>query len=325
MARFLRPLGETLVSRPRTTAHLVAAGVSPYELSGALWTRVLRGTYVWGPGPAQVDEPRTRILAAAELMPKGAAIGGWAALHLLGVLDMDGRTGPGAAVELPVLVCVGPAGRMRRRPGVHVDRSALGPHDLAEVDGVSVTTAVRSCVDIMRSDGLEEGTVAGDAAIRFGAMTRAGLITYVAGVSRMRAIPVIRRAAALVDGRAASRPESRFRVVWVVEAGLPVPLVNCDVVDEQGFLLGVADLIDLEAAMVGEYDGKDHRDLKRHTSDNVREEGFERHNLVVVRATALDLWPRRARLVTRLQAAHRDGLSRDRSRDRWDIRRWTTT
>lgn len=106
---------------------------------------------------------------------------------------------------------------------------------------------------------------------------------------------------------------------------MPAPLVNCDVVDGQGFLLGVADLLDLEAALVGEYDGKDHRDLTQHTSDNAREEGFERHNLVVVRATALDLWPRRTQLVARLRAAHRDRLSRERGRDRWDIRRWTTT
>jgi hypothetical protein len=263
----------------------------------------------------------TRILAVVELMPKGAVVGGWAALHLLGVLDLDGRGGPGGRTLLPVPVGVGPVGRMRPRPEVDVDRAVLLPEDVTVIRGISVTTAVRSCVDIMRFRGIEEGVVAGDAAGRFGVARPREIEAYVASHPGMKGIPRARIAAQLVDARAASCPESRLRVVWVRAAGLPVPLVNASVVDEEGFLLGVADLFDPEAAVAGEYDGSDHRDLARHTSDNVREEGFERHNVVVVRATAIDLFARRAQLVRRLRAAYADGVTRDRSRDRWGIRR----
>jgi len=79
--------------------------------------------------------------------------------------------------------------------------------------------------------------------------------------------------------------------------------------------VGEPDLLDVEAATVGEYDGSQHRELRQHTSDNVREEGFERLNLTVVRATALDLWPHRAQLLGRLRDGWQRGDRRDRSRD----------
>jgi len=47
----------------------------------------------------------------------------------------------------------------------------------------------------------------------------------------------------------------------------------------------------------------------------------ERVGLIVVRATAIDLWPRRAELVRRLRDGHTRGLARDRKKDRWGLRR----
>lgn len=272
--------------------------------------------------PAGTDrtDPMTRIHAVAEILPAGAVLGGWAALHLLGVLDLDGRVGPGGRTLLPVRVCLGPVGRMRRRPGVEPDRAVLLAEDVTEAHGLAVTTAARSCVDIMRFDGVEEGVMAGDAAGRFRVATPQQIRAYVASHPGMKGIPAARTAAALLDPRAASCPESRLRVVWVLEAGLPIPLVNVGVVDLEHFLLGEADLFDPEAGLVGEYDGSHHRGLTQHTADNIREEGFERHNLTVVRATAIDLWPRRSLLARRLALAHADGMARDRSRDRWRIR-----
>jgi hypothetical protein len=308
-----------LLTRPRTTAAWRDAGVAGHELRDGLWTPVFRGVHGWlGSDPA---DPLTRISAVAELMPRDAFIGGWAALHLLGVSDLDGRTGAGGRTLLPVRVCIGPVGRMRRRPGIDIDRCTLLAEDVTEVNGIGVTTAVRSCVDVMRFDGVEEGVVAGDAAGRFRVAGPEEIRAYVASHPGMKGIPAARAAAALLDPRAASCPESRLRVVWVLEAGLPMPLVNVEVVDLDGFLLGVADLFDPEAAMVGEYDGSQHRDLAQHTADNAREEGFERHNAVVVRATSIDLWPQRRHLVRRIMTAHADGIARDRSRDRWGIRR----
>lgn len=70
---------------------------------------------------------------------------------------------------------------------------------------------------------------------------------------------LVRSALLLADERSWSPFESRVRVVWVVECGLPRPLVNQEVFDRRtGRLLGVADLLDIEAGLVVECDGGEH-------------------------------------------------------------------
>jgi hypothetical protein len=265
-------------------------------------------------------DARIRLAAARRLVPCDVPLGGWAALAWLGVTALDGRTGPGGATLLPVPVCTGPAGRLRRRPGLAIDRSTLMAVDVVEHDGALATTAERSCLDVMRFFGAEEGLVAADAAVRAGLTTREHLAEALNRMSGLKGVPQARIAVPLVDGRAESGPESRLRYIWVVEAGLPVPLVNPVVVDRDGRFVARADLLDPEAATVGEHDGAHHRDLRQHTADNVREEDLEGLNLEVTRSTALDLWPHRPRLVARLTAARRRGICRDRSKDAWGFR-----
>jgi hypothetical protein len=275
--------------------------------------------FAWSPSAAPLD-PIVRIQAVSAAMPAGAALGGWAALRWLGVARLDGRTGPGADLELPVQVCLGPVGRMRRQRGIVLDRSTILDADLAERDGVLVTSAARSCLDVARRLGVEEGLVATDAALQAGATTSTELSESVARLAGIRGVPQARLVVTLADGGAESAPESRLRYVWIVEAGLPSPLVNPDVLTLSGFFVARTDLLDPDAGMVGEYDGAAHRELDRHTADNVREEDIEDLGLQVVRATSIDLWPERRRLVRRLQTTHARVLTRDRSRDHWLVR-----
>ncbi len=279
------------------------------------------------PSPRRLDgalltsrDTRVRLEAVRRLVPSDVPLGGWAALRWLGVEALDGRTGPGAATLLPITVCTGPVGRLRAHRGIVVDRSTLLEVDLVEHDGVLVTTAERSCLDVMRYLGAEEGLVAADATVRAGLTTRDRLTQALARMSGLKGVPRARLAVPLVDGRAESGPESRLRYVWVVEAGLPVPLVNPVVVERDGRFVARTDLVDPEAGTVGEYDGSQHRGLAQHTADNVREEDLEGLNLQVTRSTSLDLWPHRSRLVTRLRVAHRRGTQRDRGKDSWGLR-----
>ena len=265
-------------------------------------------------------DARVRLAAARRLVPCDVPLGGWAALAWMGVTPLDGRTGPGGTTLLPVPVCTGPTGRVRPRPGLAVDRSTLLAVDVVEHDGALVTSAERSCLDVMRFCGAEEGLVAADAAVRAGLTTREQLSEALSRMVGLKGVPQARIAVPLVDGRAESGPESRLRYVWVVEAGLPVPLVNPVLVDLDGQFVARVDLLDPEAATVGEYDGAHHRELEQHTADNVREEDVEGLNLEVTRSTALDLWPHRPRLVARLTAARRRGICRDRSKDAWGFR-----
>ena len=314
----IAPLPDDAVRRPLLTAALRELGVSRREIDGPLWQRLGRGVHAWH-GLAG-DDPDLRIQTVGATQPSGAVIGGWAALRALGVTALDGRSGPGSDRLVPVLVHVGPRGRSRPTPTLHVDRGVLRDEDLLEHDGLLVMRPTAACVSIARRYGVEEGLVAADAAVGAGLTCADELRGYVARRRGTRGIPAARTVADLVDGCAASPPESRLRFVWVVEAGLPRPLVNPSVVTEDGVFVGKPDLLGLDAGLVAEYDGAHHRDLRQHTADNAREEGFERLNLVVVRATALDLWPRRPDLVRRLRWAHRQGTSRDRGRDRWGLR-----
>jgi hypothetical protein len=141
---------------------------------------------------------------------------------------------------------------------------------------------------------------------------------YAKARRRWRGLPVLRQAVALADPRARSKGESLLRLVWRLDAGLPTPEVNASVRNLDGRLLGIADLLDPAAGLVGEYDGALHREAESHTRDNAREEWLEDAGLIVVRATSIDLRRRFvSRTVLRLRTAYRRGLARDRNRDRW--------
>lgn len=306
------------LNNPLTRASARAAGVTRHELDGPLWQRLGHGVHGWH--DLDPDDADVRIAAVVAGQPEGTVLGGWAALRAHGVPHCDGRTGPAGQRRQPVLLHVGPTGRTRPSDLVDVDRGVLPPGDVLEVGGLLVTSVPATCLSIARRYGAEEGLVAADAAVAVGLTDRARLAAQLRYLpTRARGVRAARLMIRLVDGRAASPPESRLRYVWVVEAELPVPQVNVDVVDELGIFLGRPDLLDPETATVAEYDGAQHRELDQHTSDNAREEGFEQRGLIVTRATSLDLWPRRGQLVTRLREAHQRGGRRDRSRDRW---RW---
>ena len=184
---------------------------------------------------------------------------------------------------------------------------------------MQVTGPERTCFELIRRGPLEEAVVAVDAMLRAKSVTMDGMAGYIAGKTGWNGVPLAREALRLADPRAASCPESRLRVCWVTEAGLPRPDVNVPVHSSDGWFLGVPDLPDPATGLVGEYDGAHHRRLKQHSDDNVREERMEASGLTVVRATAIDLRSRWREL--------RDRLRQGRGNARWRtpvIRRWTT-
>lgn len=263
--------------------------------------------------------PAEQLQAVGALLPDGAAVGGWAALYARKVHDIDGRIGRTGRTR-PILVCVGPVGLMAARPNLIVDRGRFAPAEASMCSGVLAVGPERAICQVAHREGPELGLAAADAACRAGVTRPARLREFVATQQGRPGVAAMRLVARLADPRAASIPESHLRFIWVVQAGLPLPLVNASIVDESGFFVGSPDLFDRDAAVVGEYDGATHRELAAHTDDNNREEGFESCNLIVVRATSIDLWHRRDALVRRIQNAQRRGLARDRNRDMWGLR-----
>lgn len=118
------------------------------------------------------------------------------------------------------------------------------------------------------------------------------LTGYVDSRPGWRGVDQVRQALRLADERSRSPNETRMRLVWRLDAGLPAPEVNQPVWDLDGNLLGIADLFDPVAGVVGEYDGAEHRRAKRQSKDVAREERFRRRDLEYFKVTGPDMLSR---------------------------------
>lgn len=283
------------------------------QLRGPYWRRSTHGLYV--PSDIPLDTHQ-RIVEAAALLPGYGAIGSWASAYWLGVRLLDGLAA-GGRTEQPVLLCLGPDGKIRKRPGIALSRELLPDTDLTHVRGLPCTASLRTAFDGARlAHGLWDAVIFIDMMLTTCRLCLADLFAYTAERRGWRGVPQARRAVTLAVDGSKSPAETRLRLVWVLQAGLPTPLVNRPVFSLDGQLLGFPDLLDPESATVGEYDSDDHRELDYHTDDNFREELFEDHGLIVSRMTRLDMAERRRATITRLQRARSRGLRRDRSLDR---------
>lgn len=286
------------------------------QAQGPRYRRVAQGWYV----PSSTPQiPEQRILEQSVRLPDGGAVTGWASLRMWRANFFDGLASDGRT-PLPVPLAVGQSSKVRGGVGVVVSREPLDPSEVRLVDGVPCTVVRRALFDEMRRRrDLREAVVAMD-------MAAAALLT---SVSRMRAYwlahrswrraNLVARALELASEESRSPQESRVRLIWVLDAALPPPLVNRRVWDREGNLLGIADLLDVEAGLVGEFDGAEHRNAARHTGDVERQERFERQGLEVLRVTGLDV-PHRRRVAERIHF--------HRSRSLWlppERRTWTLT
>src|SRR5262245_49467884 len=108
------------------------------------WTSPHHG--FWSDRPA-ADEPLQRIVDASAVLPDGGAIGGWSAAYLHGVTTLNGNRWDGTTLD--VMACVDRTQQVRR-PGIDDFRSRLLPQDVTTVDGVRVTSLVRTAFDLAR-------------------------------------------------------------------------------------------------------------------------------------------------------------------------------
>jgi very-short-patch-repair endonuclease len=272
--------------------------------------------------PSHVDgsAPLQRVAEQAARLPPGGAVTGWAAGALLGASYLDGLA-PDGRTRLPVPLALGATGNIRPSDEVLLLYDELPTDEVIVVLGIPCVIPERAAFDGMRlAPNLTEAVVHMDM-LTFGEVTslrRTQAYVDTRGAGRKGAA---RARAALAEARedSWSPNESRTRMPWRHEAGLPEPLLNTPLFDRRGRLLGRPDLLDVESGLVGEFDGADHRGALRHSSDVEREERLRRHGLEVCRITGPDLLvPGRVR--NRVLSA--------RSRAKWlaePDRLWTTT
>ena len=300
---------------PWSLRELTAAGVKPSTLRGPRWRSTSRGFYV--PADTTVT-PTQRILDVAPLIPATGALSGWAAAYVLGVDALDGLD-PFTMDPLPLRVNLGgTSGRVNQNGIVYVRDRLSASHRLVR-HRLAVTTPARTAFDGARwAADLVEAVVFLDMVAHALELDLAKVRTLPEPAGWWRGAGQAREALAWADARSASPWESRLRMFYRREAGLPRPAVNVPIFDLDERFLGIADLFDEEAGLVTEFDGQDHRKRRQHRADNLREEELEGVNLTVSRVDSLDM-RQPVPLAERLRARRAQGMRRDRRHDRWTL------
>lgn len=216
--------------------------------SGEL-ARLRRGAYVGGllpPDPA--DRHRLLVRATVAGLRRSAVVSHQSAavLHGLPLWDVAldrvhiTRRPPAWTDTGTVLRC-------------HVAR--LQDDEVVEIDGLPVTSATRTALDLARSLPHEAAVVALDAALHQ-RMVRHDVLRErlfdLAGTPGSRAAA---RAVTFADARSESVGESRSRVVlhrW----GVPPSALQHEVRDHSGLLIARTDFVWEEHGLVGEFDGR---------------------------------------------------------------------
>ncbi len=323
MSRFADERGDAV--KPAKAGTLVAHGVTRRVLRGRRWERTTYGFYL-RPN-ARPSTPTQRIAEAAALLPTGGVIGGWAAAYAQGTDRLDGLNSFTMQPE-PVTIYLPPGQHRRSTPRVRYRQDSIPADDVTVRAGIPVLAAGPAALDLAcRAPDLTEAVVALDAMLQAKSVDHATLADGLERLAGRRGVRQARRGVELSRCGVQSTWESRLRMFWVLDLGLPSPLVNPPVYNEREEFLGEPDLLDVEAGLALEYDGVSwraeralgHRDEEQHREDNVREESLERTGLIVARTGKRDLTRYRSQLGRRLLSARADGLSRDRRRDRWFV------
>lgn len=260
-----------------------------------------------------MELPEQRIMEQSMRLPPDGAVTGWAGCRLHGAQFFDGLAQDGRTL-IPVTLAVGKSGKNRSDHRARVFYDAIAAGERVRRHGVPTLTPVRCVVDAIRhAQHYEEAVIAADM------MAAAELVA----IEQIRQYALtcrggsrIRSALDLASEFSRSPNETRLRLIWVLAAKLPAPLVNCPIRDLSGRLLGTADLLDPESGLVAEFDGADHRTAAQQSRDAAKDAALRQVGLEVVRVTGLDLGDP-GRVVTRLHEALARTVCEPETQRRW--------
>lgn len=240
--------------------------------------------------PSHVDGSvvEQRILEQGSRIRGYGAVTAWAALRWRGARFFEGETFPDG-LPLPVPIVTGGL-LLRPDPRVSVSRAQLAPDERELIGELWCALPDRALFDeIVRHGQLRQGVVDIEMVVAAGLLSVEQFRAYVGTRSAWTGVPLVREALALAGLGCVSPQETRMVLVWMLEAGLPRPLCNQPVFGLRGNLIGIPDLLDVEAGLVGEYGGADHRDAERHRKDIAREERFRNVGLETFEVVEGDL------------------------------------
>ncbi|MFR9778870.1 type IV toxin-antitoxin system AbiEi family antitoxin domain-containing protein [Micromonospora sp. MS34] len=247
------------------------------------WTRVARGCFVPAPEQAVAAPRRARIRAAVTSMGPGAVavLDTAAELHRISGLRATAAIHVSVPPDRPV--------RQRRGdPNLVVHQLTLGANDICVVGGVPATTAVRTVADVILRAARYPSVCVIDSALNRRLLTERDLALVSALVAGRRGAVAARAHLAEADGRAQSPLETRTRL-RCVDGGVPPDVLQVEVRDDDGYLLGIGDLGWRAARVIAEADGRDpHRAPRAVYEDRMRQNRLVNAGWTVLRFTWSD-------------------------------------
>src|SRR4051794_13158660 len=234
------------------------------QLEGHAWRRLFRDVYVH---QAVAVDSRLRV-EAARLIGGGHVLAGRTAAWVHGLWTPL----PGQVVPIELARPRDASGR--RLTGAcrsrRVWRTLAGDGDVLDLDGLLVTSALRTCFDLVRGRQLVEAVVVLDAFAHGRAFTIEEFASYAEAHVRWPGVRRAKQASTLADAGAASPGESRCRMV-VVLSGFPQPLVQAEVVLPEGRRFLDLLLKDVPRPVGIEFDGAHHDEEARRRGDRRRQ------------------------------------------------------
>lgn len=288
-------------------------GPTPKAARGGCYRRTSRGLYL--PVDVDANDPDQRVVEAAAVLPAYGGVTGWAGLRWAGGTWFSGEA---RQVRVPVVLVTG-SDDVRGQAGIDVSHERLDPRDLTEVDGLRTTSSAWSlCFEIRHVATLEDAVVAAEMAAYDDLVSTGEAVAALAGHRPKAGIVQARRALQLMEENSWSPMEPRVRLVWQLLADLPRLLVNQPVFDLAGHHLGTPDLIDVEAGLAVEYNGRLHLQGERPRVDLHRERLFRSSGLATMTVVAGDLADR-DRLAWRMRVERETAARSPVSKRLWTI------
>lgn len=239
---FLRREAESLGVHDRAIAKAVKRGV---------WVRVRRGAYTFlyrWEGLSVSGHYDLLSRAVVRQSQTEVALSHQSALNQWGTPLWDA---PMDEVHLTRLD--GKAGR--REAGVRQHRGAIGPGDIVERHGLLVTSPARAVLEYSTIADVEHTLVEVDDLLHRGLVTMKMLETRHSAMTHWPDTLTTDLVLRLADGRSESVGETRTRFLcW--RQGLPAPVPNYPIYDENGVEVARVDLAWPELGLFLEFDGK---------------------------------------------------------------------
>lgn len=273
---------------PFTRAHAASKGITHHALEEALVNRtirrLLRGVYV---STAVPDAPLLRAQAAKLVISKHAVVCDRTAAWIHGCETFDYRE----LDVLPPIECYVLRGHdPTDRPECAGGTRDLKPGDWMVIEGVRVTTPVRTAMDLGCKLSRRPAIAVMDALQRRHRFTITDMYDLLPRYRRRRGVRQLRSLVPLVDGRPESMAESWVKVE-IADRELPMPEPQYWVYVD-GVPTYRLDFAYPHAKVAIEYDGEEfHSSPADREADRVRREWLRAHGWTVIVLTKKDFAP----------------------------------